>query len=197
MARSPTELEALPGFSLDPAGAKAEAKRLLEEAGEENLKFTLTNQAVANPYAALGVYIIDQWRQVGMTVDQNTLESARWNAARIGGNFDAIIDFTADFVDDPAVQLAHYLSRDRAPDNVSQVVDRTLDDLYDRQLRTTDLAARTELVRAFEERVLQQAYVAPLSWSYRIVPLSAEVMGYVITPSIHVNQDLATVWLDR
>jgi peptide/nickel transport system substrate-binding protein len=197
MARSPEELETLSGFSRDAAGAKAEAKRLLAEAGQESLKFTLTNQAVANPYAALGVYIIDQWRQIGVTVEQDTLESSRWNAARIGGNFDAIIDFTADFVDDPAVQLAHYLSRDRAPDNVSQVVDRTLDDLYDRQLRATDPGARTKLVRDFEARVVEQAYAAPLSWSYRIVPLAVEVKGYVITPSIHVNQDLATVWLDR
>jgi hypothetical protein len=39
--------------------------------------------------------------------------------------------------------------------------------------------------------------VAPITWSYRIIPLAAEVMGYIVTPSIHINQDLATVWLNR
>jgi peptide/nickel transport system substrate-binding protein len=197
MARSPAELEALPGFSHDSARAKAEARRLLKEAGQENLRLTLVNQAVTNPYATLGIYVIDQWRQIGVVADQNTLETSRWNAARINGNFDAIIDFTADFAEDPVLQLVHYLSRDRAADNISRVIDRTLDELYDRQLRTTDLSARTTLVHAFEDRVLREAYVAPLAWSHRIVPLAANVMGYVVTPSIFVNQDLATVWLDR
>lgn len=197
MARAAQQLAALPGYSRDGAPAKEEARRLLRDAGQDKLTFTLINDANADPYIPIGVYVIDQWRQIGVTVDQNTLDASRWNAARLGGNFDVIIDFTADFVDDPALLLAHYLSQDRAPDNVSHIIDRTLDDLYDRQLGTADPEARGHLVRAFEQHVLEQAYAAPLSWSYRIVPLAADVMGYVTTPSIQINQDLATVWLDR
>jgi hypothetical protein len=55
------------------------------------------------------------------------------------------------------------LSRDRATDDISLTIDRTLDDRCDRQLRATDLGTRTRLVREFEERVLQEAYVAPLA----------------------------------
>jgi peptide/nickel transport system substrate-binding protein len=95
------------------------------------------------------------------------------------------------------VQLTHYLSHDLAPDNVSRAVDRTLDELYEQQLRAGDPAERTKLVRAFEERVLRQAYVAPISWGYRITPLAAKVMGYVTTPSHFLNQDFAEVWLDQ
>ena len=197
MARSSQELEAFPGFSRDAAAAKAEARRLLNEAGQENLHFTLSNLALSNPFGPIGVYAIDQWRQVGVVVEQETLQSARWNAARFGGNFDVIVDFVGEFADEPALQLAHYLSHDRAPANLSRSIDRTLDDLYEKQLRTTDLAARTKLVQAFEAQVLEQAYVAPISWSYRIVPLDARVMGYIATPSIHLNQDLAEVWLER
>ncbi|HKW55183.1 MAG TPA: ABC transporter substrate-binding protein [Stellaceae bacterium] len=195
LARSTPELEALPGFGRDGAAAKAEARRLLKEAGVENLKFTLTNEAVPNPFATIGIYAIDQWRQIGVTVEQNTLEASRWNAARLGGNFDVVVDFVAEFVDEPSVQFTHYLSHDLAPDNVSRAIDRTLDDLYERQLRATDLAERARLVHAFEERVLRQAYVAPVSWGYRITPLAAKVMGYTTTPSHFLNQDLAEVWL--
>jgi peptide/nickel transport system substrate-binding protein len=195
LARSAAELEALPGFGRDGGAAKAEARRLLKEAGAETLKFTLTNEAVPNPFATIGIYAIDQWRQVGVTVEQNTLEASRWNAARLGGNFDVVVDFVAEFVDEPSVQFTHYLSHDLAPDNVSRAIDRTLDDLYERQLRTTDLAGRAKLVHDFEERVLRQAYVAPVSWGYRITPLAAKVMGYITTPSHFLNQDLAEVWL--
>jgi peptide/nickel transport system substrate-binding protein len=195
LARSAAELEALPGFGRDGGAAKAEARRLLKEAGAETLKFTLTNEAVPNPFATIGIYAIDQWRQVGVTVEQNTLEASRWNAARLGGNFDVVVDFVAEFVDEPSVQFTHYLSHDLAPDNVSRAIDRTLDDLYERQLRTTDLAGRAKLVHDFEDRVLRQAYVAPVSWGYRITPLAAKVMGYITTPSHFLNQDLAEVWL--
>lgn len=196
-ARSNREMEALPGFSRDAESAKAEARRLLKEAGQENLNFTLTNLALSNPFAPIGIYAIDQWRQIGVTVEQETLPLSRWNGARFGGNFDVVVDFVGEFADEPALQLAHYLSHDKAPANISRAIDRTLDDLYERQLRTSDAQERISLVRAFEDRVLQQAYVAPISWSYRIVPLAAPVMGYVATPSIHANQDLAEVWLDQ
>jgi peptide/nickel transport system substrate-binding protein len=195
LARPPNELERFPGFTRDASAAKDEARSLLKAAHQESLKLTLTNRAVANPYSTIGVYVLDQWRQVGVSSEQEVLETARWATARAAGNFDVIVDFAAEFVDEPTLQLSHYLSRDRAPDNTSQATDRTLDDLYEQQMRAIDLSQRTTLVRAFEARVLEQAYVAPISWSYRITPLAANVMGYVTTPSHFVNQDLATVWL--
>jgi peptide/nickel transport system substrate-binding protein len=195
LARMSKELEDFPGFSRGADAAKAEARRFLKEAHQEDLKFILTNRAVANPYPTIGIYAVDQWRQIGVTAEQDTVETARWTAARLAGNFDVLVDFAAEFVDEPTLQFAHYLSHDRAPDNASQAIDRTLDDLYERQMRTTDLAERTKLVRAFEARVLQEAYVAPISWTYRITPLAANVMGYITTPSPLVNQDLSSVWL--
>ena len=42
-----------------------EARKLLQEAGAENLTFKLTNRNVAMPYTPVGVFLIDQWRQIG------------------------------------------------------------------------------------------------------------------------------------
>jgi len=196
-ARTPEQLAHLPGMSQDIAAARAEARRLLKEAGQENLKLTLTNEALANPYAPLGVYVIDQWRQIGVTATHEPLEAARWNAARFSGNFDAVTDFVAEFVDEPSLQLAHYISHDKAPDNISRAIDRTLDELYEQQLRATDPAERKKLVSAFEDRVLTEAYVAPISWGWRITALAVKVNGWVQVPSHFINQDLAEVWLDK
>jgi peptide/nickel transport system substrate-binding protein len=197
MARSSQALERLPGFSRYAAASKDEARRLLRQAGHDDLRFTLTNLSIPNPFDAIGVYAIDQWRQVGITVTQEILPVARWNSARFSGRFDVITDFVGEFIDEPTLQLAHYLSHDRTSANLSRVIDRTLDDLYERQMRSADFAERQRLVLAFEQRVLEQAYVAPISWSYRIVPLAAQVMGYTTTPSIHANQDLADIWLKQ
>src|SRR3990172_6177402 len=59
LAISEQELLKMPGFSRDIAAARAEAKRLLKEAGQENLTFKLTNRNVAMPYTPVGVFLID------------------------------------------------------------------------------------------------------------------------------------------
>lgn len=197
MSRTSQQLEHLLGFSRDTAGAKAEAKRLLKEAGQENLTFTLVNVANPNPYLPIGIYVLDQWKQLGLTVNQAVLTPSQWVSARSAGNFDVLVDFVGEFTDEPALWLAHYISHDRSAANLSRAIDRTLDELYEQQLRTTDLAERTKLVQQFEDRVVREAYVAPVSWSYRIVPLAAKVKGFIATPSLHANQDLSTVWLDQ
>ena len=50
----------------------------------------------------------------------------------------------------------------------------------------------------FEKYVLDtQAHEAFLLWRYRIVPYRSYVKGWKISPSHYVNQDLATIWLDK
>ena len=197
LARPDAELEALPGFGRDMVANRAEARRLLREAGQEKLTFTLMNQAVPNPYATYAIWMIDQWRQVGVTVTQDTLDSARWNAGRTAGNFAATIDFVAAFVDEPTVQFVPYLSADRSASNFAGNTDRRLDDLYERQLRAPSSTVRRGAVREFERIAIEEGYVLPLFWGLRITPLATEVRGFVQTPSHFISQDLARLWLAR
>ena len=54
------------------------------------------------------------------------------------------------------------------------------------------------LMRQFEKRVLDtEAHEIFLLWRYRIVPYRSYVKGWKISPSHYVNQDLATIWLDK
>jgi len=43
----------------------------------------------------------------------------------------------------------------------------------------------------------EQAHAMYLLWWQRIVPYRSYVKGWKIGPSHYVNQDLATVWLDK
>jgi peptide/nickel transport system substrate-binding protein len=192
LARSDDELTAFPGFARDIAASRTEARRLLAEAGVANLSFTFANRSVYTPQ---GIFLIDQWRQIGVTVRQELLENTAYFAARRDGNFEVIADASNEYVDEPSIQLAQYLSVDRAPGNISGATDRTLDALFDRQARAIDPAERRAAVRDFEARLLEQAYSVPFLWSRRIVPLAAAVQGYVVTPSYYLAQDLSAVWL--
>jgi peptide/nickel transport system substrate-binding protein len=65
-------------------------------------------------------------------------------------------------------------------------------------LRETDFAERRALMREFEKYVLDtQTHEAFLPWKYRIVPYRSYVKGWKISPSHYVNQDLATIRLDK
>ncbi len=191
------ELVKLPGFSKDINASRAEAKRLLAEAGVPNLKFTLHNRNLAMPYTPAGIFLVDQWRQIGVTAEHKQFDTAPYLATMNAGNHDVAIDFSNLFMDDSSLGLAKYLSVDRAPENRSRSKDPELDKLYDQHLRERDPEKRKVLIRAFEKRLFEQAYQQPLLWWHRIVPTHKVVMGWKMSPSHTLGQDLAEVWLNQ
>jgi peptide/nickel transport system substrate-binding protein len=56
LATAEADLVKLPGFSKDIKQSRAEARKLLKEAGHPNLKFVLHNRTVAQPYTPAGVF---------------------------------------------------------------------------------------------------------------------------------------------
>jgi peptide/nickel transport system substrate-binding protein len=195
-ARSKEELQKLPGFRPDMEKNRAEARRLLAEAGQSNLaNVTFLNRV--GPFTNLGVFLVDQWRQIGVTVAHDQAENQRFFASRSGGTFDIIVDAIQDYIDEPSLQMSPFLSFDRNPTNISRAIDRTVDDLYEKQARTTDVAARKKIVSELEERLVNQAYTLPFFWPKRYSVMASEVRGFTMSPSSLVGQDLADFWLAR
>jgi peptide/nickel transport system substrate-binding protein len=197
MATPPAELEKLPGFQRDMTKARAEAKKLLAEAGVPNLKFVLWNRNLAMPYTPAGIFLVDQWRQIGVEVEHKQSDTAPYLAALNAGNYEVAIDFTNLFMDDSTLALAKYLSHDRSPQNLSRSIDRELDKLYDAHIRERDPKKRAAMIRAFEKRAFEQAYQQPILWWHRIVPTHKVVMGWPMSPSHNLGADLAEVWLNQ
>ena len=53
-------------------------------------------------------------------------------------------------------------------------------------------------MRAYETRVVDtMAYEWPMLWWNRMLPARSYMHGWKIGPSHYVNQDLATIWLDK
>jgi len=189
---SEAEMQQWPGYSKDIEKSRAEAKRLLKEAGAENLSFVLTNRNIV-PYGEIGVFLVDQWRRIGVTAEHRQLETAPWTAAR--ATAEATIDAFTDFADDATSGLAKYISADRSPVVMSHAIDRKLDALYEEQARTNDKPARLKLIRQFEAHALDQAYAIPLLWWRRTVVTNTRVNGWTMSPSHMLYQTLADVWL--
>src|SRR5258705_1826003 len=162
LATAPEDLAKLPGFSKDIKASREEAKKLLAEAGVPNLKFQLWNRNLAMPYTPAGIFLVDQWRQIGVEVEHKQSDTSPYLAHMNAGNHDVAIDFSNLFMDDSSLSLAKYLSVGRAPENRSRHKDTELDKLYDDHLRERDPEKRKALIQAFEKRLFDQAYQQPL-----------------------------------
>jgi peptide/nickel transport system substrate-binding protein len=196
-ATPPAELEKLAGYGRDIAKSRAEARRLLKEAGvPAGFTFTFKNRGVPQPYEPVGIWLIDQWRQIGLNARHEYQEPAKWVADRRAGDFEVMMDTQCGYAVEPDLDLYKFLSRGISDSNFARYTDPVLDDLYLKQARALDFEERRRWVREFERRLLdEEAHTLyTLQW-HRIVPHSAKLRGWTITPSHFLNQQLDTVWL--
>ena len=198
-ATPPDELAKLAGYGKDINKSRAEAKRLLKEAGvPEGFSFTFTNRGTPMPYEPLGVWLIDSWRKIGLNVTQKVVEPAAYFATIRKGDLQVHMDFQCGYIVEPDLDMYKFTSTSRNPANYGFYEDPVLDALYDKQSQETNVEARKKIIRQFEKRVLdeQAHYLMTLQW-HRIIPHSAKVKGWTITPSHYLNNQLDTVWLSE
>ncbi len=197
MALPPSELEKLPGYGRDIEKSRAEARALLKAAGIENLTFKLLNRNIAEPYTPAGVYLLDQWRRIGVTASHEQLETKLYVDNTASANFDVAIEFVNDFMDEPTAQFVKFLTKAASPVGYSGHEDKKLDKMYEDQRRMIDPVARKVFVQDMERYALTTAYNVPILWFHRIIANNAKIKGWHFTPSHYVGQDLVEVWLDQ
>jgi peptide/nickel transport system substrate-binding protein len=198
LAADKDELQEIAGLSLDIEKSRAEAKRLLKEAGAEGLSFELLNRNVDQPYKYNATWVIDEWSKIGLRVTQRVVPTGPWFEAMRNGAFDVVLAGNCQSVVNPLLDVQRYLPSSVYAANYGQFEDKAAIALYDKMLRETDLAKQRALMREFEKHVLDtQAHEIFLLWWHRMVPHRSYVKGWKISPSHYLNQDLATVWLDK
>jgi peptide/nickel transport system substrate-binding protein len=196
-ATPPEELKKLAGYWPDIEKSRAEARRLLKEAGvPEGFSFTFKNRGIPHPYEPIGVWLIDQWRQIGLNVKQEFIEASAYHPMLKRGDFETAMDFQCGFIVEPDLDLPRFLSTSDA--NYGKHKDKVIDELYTKQARAADPEERKKYVRAFEKRLLDEEVhvMYTLQW-HRIMPHSSKVKGFTITPSHYLNNQLDTVWLSE
>jgi len=164
----------------------------------DGFQFTFSNHAIRMRYGPRGVWLIDQWRRVGLNVKQEVIEAAAYYTPLRKGDFQVAMDFQCGYIVEPDLDMYKFLSTDRNPANYGRYKDSVLDKLYDEQGRETNPEKRKQIIRQFEKRLLDDEahYLMTLQW-HRIVPHSAKVKGWTVTPSHYLNNTLDTVWLDQ
>jgi len=199
-AQTDADLQKIAGFGTDGAANKAKAKQLLADAGQSNLTFKFLNRNITTPYEPVALFVLDQWKQVGINATHDVKETSAYQADLRAGNFEVALDFNCDFLDEPDLQLAKFWSASGLGKglNFAYYDDAALDKMIDGQSRETDPAKRKALVADIEKYAMDtKAYQYPVLWWYRIIPYLNTVRGWRIGSNHYTNQDLETVWLGK
>ncbi|HWK15717.1 MAG TPA: ABC transporter substrate-binding protein, partial [Rhizobiaceae bacterium] len=192
----PDEYSKLPGFNSDVAAQREQAKKLLEESGHAGLKITLLNRNLRQPWEPLGVFVLDQWRKIGIQADQIQAETPQYFAALQGKTYDVAIDFNNTVSVDPNEVLVKFLPG--SPNNYSGLEDPKLTEMFAAQTEAADDAAkRAEITKEIEAYLLEQAYYIPMFRSKRMIAHHKDVKGWKLPPTTVLNLQLDTMWLDR
>lgn len=200
LAATKEELEKIPGYWPDIEKSRAEAKRLLKEAGVQTpLKIVMNNRAVDQPYKIVGTWLIDQWRQIGIDAEQQVKPTGPfYDSLRTKKDWDVSLEFNCQANVNPLLDVSKFVSDDVSGSNYAGYVDRELDKMFNEMNQSGDPAKRREIMRAYEKRILDdEAHMFITLWWYRIVPYRSYVKGWKISPSHYLNQQLDNVWLDK
>jgi len=198
-AMSESQLVQLAGYSKNVEASRKEARRLLKEAGiPEGFSFEVKNRPPAKDYETAAIWLIDQWRHIGLNARQKMQDLGTTHKDLRVGNYDVGLGGISDFVDEPDLQFIHFTSADKSVLNYGQYIDRVLDELYLKQSMAMDPEERKKLCHQFQKRVLDEMnYTIVLPWIQRIVLHTPRLKGWRALSSHFLNQDLANVWLEK
>jgi peptide/nickel transport system substrate-binding protein len=197
-AMSDADLEKIPGFARDNAKAVEDAKKLLADAGVSNLAFNFHNRNISTPYEPVAIFLINEWKKIGVTATHTVKETAAYQADLRNKNFDVGLSFNCDYFDEPDLQLAKFVSVSKvgAAFNESHYNDATLDGMIEAQSRETDPEKRKKLVWDIEKYAMgDKAWMFPVLWWYRIIPYISKVRGYRAGSNHYTTMDMANIWI--
>jgi peptide/nickel transport system substrate-binding protein len=114
------------------------------------------------------------------------------------GYIDVVLEAPGHGLVNPLLDIQKALPASVDSENYGNYSDPLEVELYEKMLRETDPARQRALMRRFEQLVLDdQAHMIWVLWWHRIVPYRSYVKGFKIAPTHFINQDLATIWLDK
>ena len=138
LAPTKEELQQIAGYWPDIEKSRAEARRLLKEAGAERLSFELLNRNVDQPYKYIGSWLIDEWSKIGLKVTQRVVPSGPWYDALRSGNFDVAVEAPGHGIVNPLLDVQKELPASVSAESYGNYEDPKAVEIYEKMLRETD-----------------------------------------------------------
>ena len=192
------EVSRLPGMG-DPAKQKAEARKLLAEAGfgpNNPLKFTLSTRALSI-YVDTASWMVDQLQQVGIEATLEQIETGVWHPKMTRLEYQVALNLTGVGIDDPDAQLFENY-RCGSQRNFSGYCSEEIDRLMLEQSQTLDRAKRLALVNAIDRKLQADGARPVLGWGKQHWVMWPHVKGWAVHEnSIYNVSRRQDVWMAK
>ncbi len=192
------EVAKLPGMG-DAAKQKAEAKKLLAEAGygpNNPLKFTLSTRALAI-YVDTASWMVDQLQQIGVEATLEQIETGVWHPKMTRLEYQVALNLTGVGIDDPDAQLFENY-RCGSQRNFSGYCSEEIDRLMVEQSQTVDRAKRLKLVNEIDRKLQADVARPILGWGKQYSVYWPYVKNWLTHEnSIYNVSRRQDVWLDK
>jgi peptide/nickel transport system substrate-binding protein len=183
----------------DPGKQKAEARKLLAEAGfgpANPLKFTLSTRSLAI-YVDTASWMVDQLQQVGIEATLEQIETGVWHPKMTRLEYQVALNLTGVGIDDPDAQLFENY-RCGSQRNFSGYCSEEIDRLMVEQSQTLDRAKRLALVNEIDRKLQADGARPILGWAKQHWVLWPHVKGWATHEnSIYNVSRRQDVWLDK
>ena len=152
----PEVLKALPGYGGDVEKSRAEARKIMEEAGYgrgKPLKIKVSTRDIA-VYRDPAVILIDQLKSIYIEGELEVVDTSIWHAKVTRGEFSVGLNLTGVAADDPDVNLYENFACN-SERNLTQYCNKEVDALIDKQSQETELEKRKQLVWDIERKLAE------------------------------------------
>jgi peptide/nickel transport system substrate-binding protein len=192
---SAEELATIPGYGKDIEANRAEARKLLAEAGfPDGFETTLTARKAAGTHEPRALFLADQFAKIGVKATVKVQESAVYFETMKNRDFDMATNVISALSSDPDFMIGAFHTCDGAL-NYSSVCVEEIDELFLRQSEELDPVKRAELARELELAALNAFATVVLYFKGKFVATSPRVNGYVMHPEPDNNRRYQNVWL--
>jgi peptide/nickel transport system substrate-binding protein len=195
-----SQLEKVPGFGKNIDQNRAEARKLMEEAGFGPNKKLKTNFIVRSsaPNFLMGATLAaDQLRSIYIESDVEQKEYTIFTGAIIKGAYTLAFETSGSAIDDPDVVLYENFKCESIR-NYNKYCNREIEAKFDEQSTTLDTAKRKQLVNSIDLILQQDTARVAVYHSTSSACWHPYVKGYLRSINgIYTHHRLEDVWLDK
>ena len=189
------ELEKIPGYGKDVEANRAEAKRLLAEAGlATGFATSILARKAAGTHEPRAVFLADQFSRIGVAAKIEIQESATYFQTFEKRNFDIACNVVASLADDPDFFFGDYHTSNGGQ-NMTSIANAKVDELFLQQSQTTNVEERKKIVTEMERAALADYGTIILYFKKKVAVTSLRVNNYVMHPEPDNNRRMQEIWI--
>ncbi len=191
------DLRQLPGYG-DPAEAKAQAKKLLAEAGygpSHPLKLEMATRAIPI-YLDFASFVINELKQVGVEATLKQIETAQWHPLATRKEYQAAPNLTGIGADDPDANFFENYACG-SPRNYTGYCDEQVMKMIETQSQELDPKKRLQIVASIQKKLEEDVARPIIDWRLDYYLQWQHVKNLIPHQSIYNWGRMQEVWLDK